>query len=281
MTQQLFPLLGGVQHYVWGGKDYLPQIVNLKKEADKTYAEWWLGTHNALPSFVELNGEKIPLHQLLHQQPQLLGEKSRRLFGDDLPFLLKILDVAAPLSIQLHPTKAQAEIGFAQENRAGIPLNASNRTYKDPNHKPEMMMALSDFWLLHGFKKKEAIIQSLNTHDSLKDLAKRLEKEELKAFYAHIMQADQMQLSAWLKPIIEKHQHDFATLPLTNPDYWVLYTIQAMNISLTQLDAGLLCFYLFNIVHLQQGEGIFQNAGIPHAYLRGQNIELMAAFGVF
>lgn len=275
--KKIFPLIGGLQPYVWGGKNYLPELLHLTKNNDH-YAEWWLGTHPALPSLVKINEENLALSQLIAKNPQLLDEQSRQTFGENLPFLLKILDVAEPLSIQLHPTKAQAEIGFEEENKKNIPLNAPHRTYKDRNHKPEMMMALSDFWLLHGFKKKADIIQSLNAHASLKPLAEKLQNEEIKNFYADIMQANQKDLKAWLLPIIEKQQQAFNDdrLSLSNPDYWLLYSIQAMNISLEQLDAGLLCFYLFNLVHLKKGEGIFQGAGIPHAYLRGQNIELMA-----
>ena len=92
------------------------------------------------------------------------------------------------------------------------------------------------------------------------------------------MLAAQSTLANWLLPIIEANQQPYKNgeLALDNPDYWVLYTMEAMAISPEKLDSGLVCFYLFNIVHLKEGEGIFQDAGIPHAYLRGQNVELMA-----
>ena len=92
------------------------------------------------------------------------------------------------------------------------------------------------------------------------------------------MLATQDQLAQWLLPIIEGQQKAYEQnqLAMQDPDYWVLYTLHAMQISRDNLDAGLMSFYLFNIVNLQVGEGIFQAAGVPHAYLRGQNIELMA-----
>ena len=92
------------------------------------------------------------------------------------------------------------------------------------------------------------------------------------------MLATQDQLAQWLLPIIDAQQKAYEQnqLAMQNPDYWVLYTLHAMKISRDRLDAGLMSFYLFNIVNLQVGEGIFQAAGVPHAYLRGQNIELMA-----
>ena len=273
----IYPLQGTSQHYIWGGKSYIPEWLQIQPQHTH-YAEWWLGAHPSSPSILVFNGKPIALNQYLETHPTALGDASVQTFGCELPYLLKILDVEKPLSIQLHPTKKQAEIGFAAENAAGIPLTDLKRTYKDNNHKPEMMTALSDFWLLHGFKTKAKIQQSLERHESLKPLAARLQQQDLHCFYADIMQADQTQLSAWLLPIIEQQKAAYQQQQLTldNPDYWVLYSLESMKISLDKLDPGLLCFYLFNIVHVKQGEGIYQDAGIPHAYLRGQNIELMA-----
>ncbi|MBN6066364.1 mannose-6-phosphate isomerase, class I [Aggregatibacter actinomycetemcomitans] len=273
----IYPLNGSLQHYVWGGENYIPNLLHINKTQEH-YAEYWLGAHASAPSQLLTAQGEIPLSDFLRQNPTALGAQSRGLFGENLPYLLKILDVANPLSIQLHPTKKQAEIGFAQENAAGVALNDPKRTYKDDNHKPEMMIALSDFWLLHGFKTKDKILDTLRQRPSLADLATKLESQDLSAFYADIMLAKQEQLARWLLPIIDAQQSAFEQnqLALQNPDYWVLYSLQAMDISRDKLDAGLMSFYLFNIVNLRVGEGIFQAAGIPHAYLRGQNIELMA-----
>ncbi|BFU59299.1 MULTISPECIES: mannose-6-phosphate isomerase, class I [Rodentibacter] len=273
----IYKLTGTLQHYVWGGHNYIPQLLNIPKE-NEYYAEWWLGAHISSPSMIEVNGKILPLNEFLQQNPTALGEKSRENFGDELPYLLKILDVAKPLSIQLHPTKRQAEIGFAEENVKGISLKDPKRTYKDNNHKPEMMIALSDFWLLHGFKTKDKILATLKSRASLAPLAEKLNTQDLHTFYADIMQAEQAHLYQWLAPIIEEKKSAYIAneLELSNPDYWLLYTLETMEIALDKLDPGLVCFYLFNIVHIKKGEGIYQDAGIPHAYLRGQNIELMA-----
>lgn len=274
----IYQLQGSLQHYVWGGKNYIPQLLNMPAEQGQYYAEWWLGAHSSSPSMIRVNGNTLPLNEFLQQNPTALGAQSRTQFGGELPYLLKILDVEKPLSIQLHPTKQQAEIGFAAENAKGIALTDPKRTYKDNNHKPEMMIALSDFWLLHGFKTKAKILATLASRPSLAPLAEKLRTQDLHSFYADIMQAGEDQLAQWLSPIIQTNQTAYAEnkLDLTNPDYWVMYSMEAMAISPEKLDAGLICFYLFNIVHTKTGEGIYQNAGIPHAYLRGQNIELMA-----
>lgn len=274
----IYRLTGQVQHYAWGGKNYIASLIGLNSVKDQPCAEWWLGAHPSAPSEIENVTGKQSLIEFLSQNPTALGQVSRQQFGDELPYLLKILDVEKPLSIQLHPTKAQAEKGFEAENAKGVSLTDSTRTYKDRNHKPEMMIALSDFWLLHGFKTKSQILATLNARPSLQPLAEKLGKQSLSEFYADVMLADQSTLANWLLPIIETNQQSYKNgeLALDNPDYWVLYIMEAMAISPEKLDAGLVCFYLFNIVHLKEGEGIFQDAGIPHAYLRGQNVELMA-----
>jgi len=274
----IYRLTGQVQHYAWGGKNYIASLIGLNSAKDQPCAEWWLGAHPSVPSEIENVTGKQSLIEFLSQNPTALGQASRQQFGDELPYLLKILDVEKPLSIQLHPTKAQAEKGFEAENAKGVSLTDKTRTYKDRNHKPEMMIALSDFWLLHGFKTKSQILATLNARPSLQPLVEKLSTQSLAEFYADVMLADQSTLANWLLPIIEANQQPYKNgkLTLDNPDYWVLYTMEAMAISPEKLDAGLVCFYLFNIVHLKEGEGIFQDAGIPHAYLRGQNVELMA-----
>lgn len=275
----IFKLTGTHQHYDWGGANFIPNWLKLKQTEDKPYAEYWLGAHRSAPSLIEFEGQWLPLDRVIDKAPKLLGEESRAKFGDELPYLLKILDVKQPLSIQLHPTKVEAELGFERENQLGIALNAPNRTYKDRNHKPEMMIALSDFWLLHGFRPLTEMKSVLAERPSLQGLAQRIDTVGLPQVYREIMQATQAQLEKWLLPIITEKQFEYQQdkLKWDSPDYWVLYSMEAMGISSEKLDAGLLCFYLFNIVNLKKGEGIYQGAGLPHAYLRGQNIELMAA----
>ncbi|HBO37160.1 MAG TPA: mannose-6-phosphate isomerase, class I, partial [Pasteurellaceae bacterium] len=220
----VYKLTGSLQHYIWGGKNYIPNLLNIPKEPDQYYAEWWLGAHASSPSSIEIEGKSVLLTEFLAQNPAALGIRSRTVFGDELPYLFKILDVEKPLSIQLHPTKKQAEIGFAAENAKGVALTDPKRTYKDNNHKPEMMIALSDFWLLHGFKTKHKIIASLKLRPSLTILADKLHSQDLHRFYADIMRADQSQLAAWLHPIIETNETAYkkGELSLDNPDYWVL-----------------------------------------------------------
>ncbi|SEW09674.1 mannose-6-phosphate isomerase [[Haemophilus] ducreyi] len=273
----IFQLKGKFQHYPWGGRYFIPHFLKLTEVVDQPYAEYWLGAHPAASATIKFGEQWLSLADVIKQAPELLGERSRQQFGDNLPYLLKILDIKQPLSIQLHPNKAQAEYGFNQENRQGIPLEDVRRIYKDRNHKPEMMIALSDFWLLHGFKSITAIQACLAKYPSTSALAKSLVEKSLAVVYAEIMHADQAQLASWIRPIIEQRREDYLAdkLKLSDPDYWLLYMTDDLAAD-APLDAGLMCFYLFNIVHLKKGEGIYQAANLPHAYLRGQSIELMA-----
>ncbi len=108
----IFKLEGQYQHYDWGGESFIPNWLKLKQRENKPYAEYWLGAHRSAPSMIEFEGQWLPLDRVIDKAPKLLGEKSREQFGDELPFLLKILDVKLPLSIQLHPTKKEAEYGL-------------------------------------------------------------------------------------------------------------------------------------------------------------------------
>lgn len=258
----IYELTGTVQNYDWGGKDFIPDLLNLKKEPNTTYAEYWLGAHDKSPSVIKTENGEIKFNEFLNQR------------NEKLPFLLKILDVAKPLSIQIHPTKEQAVAGFAKENAEGIPLNSPMRIFQDDNHKPEMMLALSEFWLLHGFAMREIIIKNLENHLSLADLANIVKNQGIATAYKKVMLATQEQLFNWLAPVIEISAK--GNYEKSSPEFWINRTIELMQISTAKLDAGLFGFFFFNIVKLNKGEAIFQDALIPHAYLEGQNIELMA-----
>ena len=270
----LYRLHGTIQPYAWGGHDYIPQLLR-REPGNKPAAELWFGDHPQAPSTIEADGRQLPLDAWIAENPaRALSAQSRQRFGDRLPFLLKILDVRLPLSIQLHPDKAQAEAGYAREEAAGIARDAATRNYPDDNHKPESMIALGDFWLLHGFAPLDTIYRRIDSRPSLAPLAALISAHGLLDAYTRIMQATPATLAAWLDPLFARPAPQDVS---TDPDYWLHYATRAMHIDPARPDPGLLSFYLFNIVYMKEGEGIFQRARLPHAYLRGQNIELMAA----
>lgn len=154
LQQRVFKLKGIVQTYSWGGYDFIPQLLGTKNDEKKPYAEYWMGAHSNHPALIE-NGKGRPLSEFIAEHPsEVLGTTVEKKFAS-LPYLLKVLDVRQMLSIQVHPSREAAARSFEAENKKGIPVHAPQRNYKDRNHKPELMVALSDFWLLHGFKSEK------------------------------------------------------------------------------------------------------------------------------
>lgn len=266
----IYPLRGAYQHYAWGGTQFLAELTERPDLVGQPSAELWFGDHPAAPAQV-YDGEWQALNQWLPQHQQVFAKTTAQA-PQQLPFLLKLLDVAAPLSIQVHPNKAQAQAGFAREEAAGVALHDPARLYRDDNHKPEMMVALSDFWLLHGFAPLDYIAAQLATRPSLQPLQAWIQRDGLAAAYGRILRSDAHTVAQWLLPLLQQTPPNDPN----NPDYWLHETVRIMDMPVAQLDAGLLSFYLLNLVYLQAGQGIEQLAQLPHAYLRGQNIEIMA-----
>jgi mannose-6-phosphate isomerase len=181
------------------------------------------------------------------------------------------------LSIQVHPTKEYAKVAFEKEEAAGIALNAPNRNYKDINHKPEIMLAMSEFWLLHGFKSEAKILETLENIAEFQVLVPLYKTEGIKGLYQFLMEMEQAQVDSLLSPVVKRalRNKQEGKVDRSAPDWWVakLYENAA---GILPIDKGVFSIYLFNIVCVMPGQGIFQDAGVPHAYLEGQNVELMA-----
>lgn len=273
--RNIYPLKGAVQHYAWGGFDYIPSLLGLANDDRKPFAEYWMGIHPLSPSQVKVGDEYKPLARLLDEDSSLLGQEVKAAFGE-LPFLLKILDVREMLSIQVHPSQEAAQRGFDEEDEKGIERNAPHRNYKDRNHKPEVMLALSDFWLLHGFLPEADLLQQLNATPELRFLAPVFESGGYEALYRHVMEMPQQEVDRVLLPLVQRElrRRSFHETERSEPGYWV--GEYYLNKKMEQMDKGIFSIYFFNIVQLKPGEAIFQDAGLPHAYLQGQNVELMA-----
>ncbi|MDR0602484.1 MAG: mannose-6-phosphate isomerase, class I, partial [Treponema sp.] len=148
-----YKLGNSVKHYEWGSPGYIPRLLGLDNSGGEPWAELWMGVHPGAPSRVLRGEEEIPLAELIAEDPALyLGKEAAERFGG-LPFLFKLLAAGKPLSIQAHPNLAQAREGFERENRAGIALDAPVRNYRDPNHKPEIVCALTPFTAMFGFRE--------------------------------------------------------------------------------------------------------------------------------
>lgn len=272
--EPIYKLHGVVQHYQWGGTEYLPNLLLQTNEEGEPWAEYWLGVHPKGTANVDTDDGLQNLAKWLQNHPALLGDKVVSAFGE-LPFLFKILDVKEMLSIQLHPTREVALERFAKEEAAGIPLLADNRNYKDKNHKPEVMVALTDFWLLHGFQSREVIEKSLSEIPGWSDLLPILAAKGLPGLYEKVMTATKEEVFLLLDPLYHHLEKKQEVLTPDHADYWAWQAFLQYS-SEGHHDRGIFSIYWFNLVYLAEGEGIFQAAGIPHAYLRGVNVELMA-----
>lgn len=276
--KKVFKLQGKVQHYAWGGASYIPQLLHVVNADHRPFAEYWMGAHDNAPAeLVEEDGKTLLLNAYIGQQPEsMLGVYTARRFGR-LPYLLKILDVKDMLSIQVHPSKKNAELEFAAENKKGIALNAANRNYKDDNHKPELMLALSEFFLLHGFKPEEQLLEVLQAVPELSFLSPVLEKKGYAELYRTVMEMPQSTVNSVLQPLLDRilPAYKEGRLKKNEENFW------AARAALTydepgKIDRGIFSIYFFNLLNLHPGEAIFQDAGLPHAYLEGQNVEIMA-----
>lgn len=155
-------LINSVQNYAWGSKTALTDLYGIANPDNLPMAELWMGAHPKSSSKIEdASGQVRSLRDVIDaDKAALLGDKVANRFGE-LPFLFKVLCADQPLSIQVHPNKKASELGFAKENAAGIPLDAAERNYKDPNHKPELVFALTPFTAMNAFREFSEIISLL------------------------------------------------------------------------------------------------------------------------
>lgn len=237
-------LVPQVQHYAWGSESALPELLGVEADG-QPWAELWIGDHPRLPSLVASSGEPLDA---------------------DLPFLLKVLAAEEPLSIQTHPSVAQARAGFAAENTAGIAVDSPVRTYRDDNHKPELICALTPFDALVGFRPVAAIVAEFENVRAMAPILERLTGGD-----PGLLDAERLRATvAWL-------------LRLSENDATTLVAEIVSDVALAALldsfhpgDRGALVGLLLHRVMLQPGEAVFLEAGNLHAYLSGVGIEIMA-----
>ena len=268
-----FPITGVIQDYAWGGTNFLASLLAHVNDNGSPKAEYWMGAHHKGPA--SILGEDMTLNQVIADAPEsILGERVAGRFDRRLPFLFKVLDVKDMLSIQVHPNKAAAEEGYAREESDGPARTAPNRNYRDDNHKPELGVALTNFYLLHGFKSSKAIAAALTRVPGWEGLKAILERDGVKGLYRHVMEADQSEIDRLLQPLVDSLDEEDA-YNRSQPEFWASRAVTQYTKG-GHHDRGMFSIYWFNIVHLSPGEGIFQDAGIPHAYLEGVCLELMA-----
>ena len=278
--QRIVRLKTGVQHYAWGDPQFIPSLMGIKNKCEKPFAELWMGAHPDLPSEVLLDRTRTPLDKFIANAPSdFLGAPVARRFDNRLPFLLKVLSAAKPLSIQAHPCREKAISGFAREQAAGIPLNSPRRNYKDENHKPELFAALTEFHGLRGFRPLAEVATVLDETPELGAWAERagVSAYDLEHLYATFMKLTQNEVDAVLDPVMHRLEEESAKRELTRNDreYWLLEADREFSTE-GHRDRGLFSVFLLNLVRLSPGEAMFLPAGVLHAYLEGAGVEIMA-----
>jgi len=276
----LLELHCGVQHYDWGSFDAIPRLLHRKAAARQPNAELWMGAHPDLPAKVVIQHQVIPLNRLIDGAAEtVLGQETAKRFHRQLPFLFKVLSARKPLSIQAHPSKATAEEGFARENALNIAITDKNRNYKDSNHKPEMITALTDFYALCGFRPLREIAATLAAIPEFRGLAADFEPTtaSLQRLYGRLLSLPQQQVNAVLTPFVDRLTKENVARPFDKDDfaYWVLVADKVFSRHIDK-DRGLFSICLLNLVHLEPGQAMFLPAGVLHGYLQGTGLEVMA-----
>ena len=283
---------GQVQHYDWGTTAEIPRLLGAESDG-RPWAEYWLGAHPKAPSVLaddcDINGADRadggqPLDRWLAEHPDQLGQASREVFGDRLSFLLKILSAEQPLSIQAHPSRTQAQLGFAQENAAGVPIDDPRRLYRDDWPKPEMIVALTEFHALYGFRdphESRRMLTVFDAVDGFPGLVAPLDgqgSEGIAAVLTSCLQPDEQNRRVIAGMIAAAHDlvqgHDPASMQEDAPQ------LARTAVELDRAhpgDPSILAALLMNRVHLRPGESLFLGAGTMHAYLHGTGIEIMAS----
>ncbi|WP_435953490.1 mannose-6-phosphate isomerase [Dryocola sp. BD626] len=263
-------LINSVQNYAWGSKTALTELYGVQNPDNLPMAELWMGAHPKSSSKVLENGQPRSLREVIDaDQASALGKAVADRFGE-LPFLFKVLCADQPLSIQVHPNKKASEIGFAKENADGIPLDAAERNYKDPNHKPELVFALTPFLAMNAFREFSQIVSLLQpvsgAHSAIAHFLQEPGAERLSQLFASLlnMQGDEKSRAlAVLKAALNSQQGEpWETIRVISEFY--------------PDDSGLFSPLLLNVVKLAPGEAMFLFAETPHAYLKGVALEVMA-----
>ncbi|MFC7844111.1 mannose-6-phosphate isomerase, class I [Streptomyces sp. NPDC001046] len=256
-----------VRPYAWGSPTAIPQLLGTEPTGEPQ-AEMWMGAHPGAPS----RTARGTLAEVIDADPEKeLGPAAVARFGPRLPFLLKLLAAGAPLSLQVHPDLAQAREGYADEERRGIPADAPHRNYKDANHKPELVCALTEFDGLCGFRtplEAAALLDDLGV-DSLKPYVDLLhahpEDAALREVLTAILTADPEEMTRTVE--------EAAAACTRLGGAYAPYADIAHHYP---GDPGVIAAMLLNHVRLQPGEALYLGAGVPHAYLNGLGVEIMA-----
>jgi mannose-6-phosphate isomerase len=273
LSRLILKLENGIQPYAWGSTTMLAEFLGRPNPSQKPQAELWIGAHPVLPSQVATPEGHGTLGAWIGTQPEaILGRVVLARFGAELPFLLKVLAIGAPLSIQCHPSLEQARAGCAGEDAAGLPRNAPERNYRDTNHKPELIAALTPVTALKGFRPVAEIDAGLGLLDHVALVpvreALRVNGEEgLRGFFSRLMALEPETGAA-----VAGRAAEIAKTRSSDLTWQWVGRLTARY----PRDIGVLGPLYLNLLVLEPGEALYLPAGELHAYLDGLGVEIMA-----
>ena len=274
-------LQNSIQHYAWGTRGnqaFIPNLLGFRQEPGLPYAELWIGAHPKALSTVVVGDMPVPLDQWIQAYPvQILGSKIADRFSNQLPFLFKVLSASEPLSIQVHPNKAQANALHLRD-----PIH-----YPDANHKPELAIALDSLTALMGIKPFAEIQETLRRYPEIADfIGKRVCASILNALTPDLQRQQaliQTLFSTLIKRSIDAEKELVRAIAQLAERLSRVSSLEEIEILFLDLrakhtgpDVGLFVMFLLNLVHLEEGQGLFTDAGTPHAYIKGNIVECMA-----
>ena len=268
---------GARQSYDWGSTTAIPEMLGLESDG-APWAEQWYGAHPAGPTRL---ADGRSLAALLASDPgRLLGEDVVRRFGPQLPFLLKVIAPDRALSLQVHPSLEQAVRGFERENAADVAPDSPVRSFKDSNHKPEMVLALTRFEAVAGFRAPRRAAEVLGGLDS--PLARRMRRTlrlnptrfGIRQAFTELVSTDTRPQAAEMAELVAEISRRLAEgrSPSRRVDANVVEMARAFP-----HDPGIAAALLLNPVTLRRGEALFVPAGSVHAYISGLGVEVMAS----
>lgn len=264
-----------VRDYAWGSRAVIARLQGRPVPSSRPEAELWVGAHPGAPSVLDATG--VPLTELIAAAPDaVLSEPVVARFGPRLPYLLKLLAADAPLSLQAHPDAVQAAVGFAAEEAAGVPRDAAHRRYVDAYHKPELLVAVSEFRALCGFRPPAESARLLGglAIPALEPVVARLRGGALDAAVRVLLQWPVADRPGLVADVVAAAKAGEGRDGLAGEGWDGLAGELAGHYP---GDVGVVVALLLNQVTLAPGEAIFMPAGNLHAYLHGVGVEIMAA----
>ncbi|WP_420114933.1 mannose-6-phosphate isomerase, class I [Pseudactinotalea sp.] len=270
-------LTGARQDYAWGSRTAIPDMLGEPHTADPL-AEVWFGAHASAPATLEGGAS---LREMVAADPErTLGRGVLARFGPHLPYLVKLIAPASPLSLQVHPSIEQAAAGFAEEERAGVPLDAPHRRYPDANHKPEMLFALEPFEAVAGFRtarRATEMLAGLDTPlawDLFEDLRTDMGPDGVRAAFTRLLDPVRRPDAVAVAQTVAacRSRLTAGRSPSVRADRIVGRLADAFP-----GDLGAVASLLMNPVSLRPGETLFVPAGGVHCYLSGLAVEVMAS----